>query len=226
MSNLFFRVSTRYHVPYEPISTQQEHEMNAKLHKAMEIVLNKSDPATELRTADKEAARYRKHPSWYTVPQEFAYLEPLISLFVSEYSYTLILTERIRDYVRTSEGFSERYKGLRKFHRELVVRFNQMERRKRRTSLSIRLTKEFDLPVPMRDKVLDAAEKYWADQRERFLESVREQHAGKLTYVVREQVLAEFWQNVEREINAAFVRSESSSNPPLWSYIIGILQSL
>jgi len=170
---------------------------------AVEDIIHHSDPAGELRQADRYMALYNRAPSKFILPRKHAHLKPLIASYVNAPVQFLHLARYIRDQIREIQGDSLLYRQMQEFQRLLKIRLAQNERRARAGRLNAWMAEHRkDLTARQRQAWIRQIEDHWLGRR-RAIEADARRHAGG---TLPEEVLADLreahWEQIEQQITA------------------------
>lgn len=177
------------------------------LRQATKALVDAPDLAIQLRMVDSYIQSFNRLPSKFVLPYEHINLKPIIEAFAHDLKAFSAFIKALRD---TCEG--ERYIEVHELYRTISLRALQQERRTRINRaielLSPIAEQHFNRPLTADDRLRlgRLAEQRWGALRLDYMrEARREYNADRLTAEQREEVLAEFWQSIQRGLDNGVV---------------------
>lgn len=162
-----------------------------------------SDPqaADKLRLADSYILQIQRMGRTFVLPEEHALIEPIIERYSKSLPKFVAYVRDVRDTVAPR---STSYIALHELYRTLEVRMVQQQRRDRaRKALAWLESRYPKLTVDQKNRWVRKLEQQWGRERLDFMEKYRNKTAsGRLSTEEREEVLKEFWQEVDAEVAA------------------------
>jgi len=201
------------------------------LREASQYVLNAISPAEELRQVDRYITLYNKNPARFVLPRVHEALLPLIAAFYASPEDFMRFVERVRAQLFHAEGATTRYNQVQAFMRELDIRQSQVERRARRRAVNQKLQQHFPrLTATERKELCRTAEKWWTEHRAFLVKTARQASGGIIPLVRRDELLAEFWEDVWAGINGEVVHVPhdghlAEMDRPFWARMIEEINS-
>lgn len=177
----------------------REDSFMATLRELQEDLLDDPRVADKLRLADNYINQAIKLGSSFALPREHKNLEPIVERFERDPEKFVAFVKAFRDKV-TPRGMS--YVPLNELYRTLMVRHVQQERRERLRSAMRWLESKYPRStVEQRNKWLRKLEQAWGKERLAAMDSVRRKvSTGRLSISEREEVLADFWAEIEERV--------------------------
>lgn len=162
-----------------------------------------SDPraAEKLRLADSYILQQQRFGSDFVLPEEHEELQPIIDRYGKNLEKFVAYVRDIRNSV---EPRKSAYVALHELYRMLEVRLVQQQRRERaKRALTWLSRKHPRLSSEQRLRWLRKLEQLWGKQRMQYMDVERRKTAkGRLSTEEREEILAEFWKEIDRQVDA------------------------
>lgn len=155
--------------------------------------------ADKLRLVDAYIAHRQRAGRRFVLPAEHAELESLIEQYAGRFPQFVDYVRRLRDTVAPKSNL---YISLHELYRMLDVRLIQQQRRDRaRRALDLYESRNPKATWEDKIKWLRKLEQSWGRRRMAFLDDRRRKTAeGRLSTEEREELLAEFWEGIDKEI--------------------------
>lgn len=173
-----------------------------------------------LSVADKHMQSYAQEhkksqaekPITFLLPKAHAFMRPLIETYASNIE---AFTEYLIGLRDRFDRNSAAYKEVQKVYRRINGRYIQQQRRERMERAVAKAEKLYGkIPFMQRMQWMAKLEHQWAKQRLDFLEAQRARHENdRLPAEDRVERLAEFWENIDTEINEGKLPNWNLPNP-------------
>lgn len=164
-------------------------------------VLRLDRPEDVLRLADNYLRQFEELGDHFILPREHKMILPVLETYVNDLPGWVKFVKGVRD--RLPIDGRKFHGGMQELYRTLEVRLTQQQRRERldaavAMALKKRLiTDDYDSKVRYARRCTQA----WKLRRDNMLKVAAAQaKSGRLNAVEREDMLAEFWQGIEQEI--------------------------
>jgi len=182
-------------------TTGQRAQMDShNLQSATEEILSVPDRAHEwVALADEYMQSYNRSPNTFLLPWEHRFLKPLVETYAHNLEGFCQYVQGLRDSVPRDSLAWER---LQQVYRKLTGRHVQQERRLR-SDRAVAKAEELYGPTDYhtRLKWIANLEHEWAQRRLSFMEGFRQKTENhRLSVDERAEVLAEFWDMIDTEI--------------------------
>lgn len=164
-----------------------------------EDLLSDPNAATKLRLADAYMLHTERTGRNFVLPREHAYLGDLLTKYGKSLSKFVSYVKDVRD---SQVPKSRSYNLLQDFYRTLEVRLVQQQRRERvRKAMSWLEEQHPKLQYEAKMRWCHKVEQQWGRRRMEVMEAARKRTPRhRLNAVEREQILSEFWQEIDTEI--------------------------
>lgn len=160
-----------------------------------------SDPraAEKLRLADNYMLQQQRMGRSFRLPEEHADIEPIIERYSKNLAKFVAYVKALRD---DAPPRSSGYIALHEFYRTLEVRLIQQQRRDRARKAYAWVERHYPkMTYEQKQRWLRKLEQQWGRERMEFLELARNKTSGgRLSTEEREELLAEFWAGVDKEV--------------------------
>jgi len=173
------------------------------LHSATKAVQQSSNPAEELRLADRYIYLYNKAPKRFLLPTEHTYLKPIIDVYAGNLDGWREYIKGFWEYAVSRYGPNSGISiGIYEFSRTVDIRYAQQLRRIRlnRAAEWMKQTRP-DLDAETRRVWLRRLEQEWAAERLEFLRQARASKGDGLTEEERTDVLNRFWATLDERLD-------------------------
>lgn len=161
-----------------------------------------SDPkvAEKLRLADSYILQQQRFGRDFVLPEEHEELQPIIDRYGKSLDRFVDFVKSVRDAV---EPRKPSYIALHELYRMLEVRLVQQQRRERaKRALDWLAKKHPKLDAEQRLRWLRRLEQKWGKQRLQYMDVERRKTAkGRLSTDEREEILAEFWKEIDAQVD-------------------------
>lgn len=155
--------------------------------------------AEKLRLADSYMLQLQRMGRNFMLPDEHSILQPLIDRYGKNFSKFVQYVKDVRDTVPPK---SSNYIALHELYRMLEVRLVQQQRRERaRKALNWLEKNHPKLSFEQKQKWVRKLEQQWGRERMQTLDMARRKTArGRVSTEEREEVLEEFWAEVDERV--------------------------
>lgn len=161
-----------------------------------------SDPkaADKLKLADSYMLQQQRFGRDFILPDEHGELRPIIDKYAKNFARFVDYVKSVRDAV---EPKKPQYVALHEFYRTLEVRLAQQQRRERAKRAFAWVEQKFPkLNYDQKMRWLRKLEQQWSKQRMQYMDVARRRTAqGRLSSEEREQVLKEFWEEIDQQVD-------------------------
>jgi hypothetical protein len=165
-----------------------------------QALLNDPNPANRLKLVDNYIDLFHKMGRQFILPQEHAELKQVVEEFASDLPAFVEYVRGIRDTVKPR---SNAYISLHEVYRQLRVRQVQQDRRARGQAALVWFEKKYPkATTDQKMRWLRKLEQEWGKQRFIAMDTARAKlkSADRLTTGEREEVLDEFWKEIDDDI--------------------------
>lgn len=155
--------------------------------------------ADKLRLADSYMLQVERMGRQFRIPEEHSVLEPIIERYSRNFPRFVSYVRELRDTVQPR---SASYIALHELYRMLEVRLVQQQRRDRaRRALAWLEAKHPKLSSEQKLRWVRKLEQQWGKRRMAAMDHARRKTLrGRLSTTEREGLLAEFWQEIDQEV--------------------------
>lgn len=161
-----------------------------------------SDPqaADKLRLADNYMLQRQRMGRQFRLPDEHADIEPIIDRYSTNLEKFVAYVKSLRDQ---APARSSGYIALHELYRTLEVRMIQQQRRERARKAYTWLERNHPkLTYEQKQRWIRKLEQQWGRERMAFLEEYRNKtKTGRLSTEEREELLQEFWTEVDKGVD-------------------------
>lgn len=173
--------------------------MKPALNRVTQRLLDDPLMADKLRLVDDYIQMHTHRGRVVALPAEHAYLQTIVDSFKNDLPEFVSYVRGLRD---TVEPRSESYISLHEFYRTLEIRVVQQERRERaRRALAWLEVHHPNLSYERKTRWVRKLEQSWGKRRMKRMEDARRgTSTGRLSIAEREELLIEFWREIEAEI--------------------------
>lgn len=171
----------------------------AKAKDITSSLINDPHAADKLKLVDAYISQLHKLGRQFILPHDHIDLKPLVESYANDFSKFVSYVREIRDAV---EPKSSTYISLHELYRTLTVRLVQQERRERAKRAWDWLEQNhLKLNYEQKMRWLRKLEQKWGRERLQYMEAVRRKTSkDRLTTEEREEVLEEFWAEIDEQI--------------------------
>jgi len=177
------------------------HQKTYTLGDTVDLLLENPDlVGTRLSTADKYMRAYNENPDGFILPRDYAYLKPIIDAYAGDLGRFVEFVAEMRDCLpKGSLGYSK----TQDVYRRIMGRHTQQVRRERADRAIAKAEELYgDTDFHTRLKWVSDLEHQWAKRRLAALTDRREKtENNRLSSDERNEVLLEFWDEIDTEIN-------------------------
>ncbi len=176
------------------------------LRSVRDTLLSISNPGQVLRFVDNEMDKVRAQGDMYELSSTYAWLKPLLEFYTEDLEGWVKFIKNVRDKLPRK---SAEYADVRDFHK--VVNVRNIQRRTRAmidvaTQLAIRTKKlkadDYHAKLIYAKRCVQA----WGKRRDQMLQAIRDASpTGRVSVDHREELLAEFWDRIAREVNEGVI---------------------
>lgn len=157
------------------------------------------EAAKKLRLADSYMLQLQRVGREFRLPEEHSILLPIIEQYAKSLSKFVTYVKSLRD---TTPDRGNTYVALHELYRMLEVRMVQQQRRERARRAMDWLEKKYPkMAFEQKRKWLQKLEQQWGRERMATMDIARRKTTtGRLSTEEREEVLAEFWIEIDERI--------------------------
>lgn len=172
--------------------------------KLVYAVANSDDPARTLELIEGYVALKKRDKEMFALPEEHAWLEPVISLVEPSDNLFRAFVLLVRnDLAEVCGEASFQYKSTQEFARKIAVRIAAQKRRARlQPALDWAKIHMPERSVEERRQWLLRLEQTWAEERRQALKYAKHKKGAALTVDEKADVLDAFWSDLDARIEA------------------------
>jgi hypothetical protein len=162
-------------------------------------LLHDPKAADKLKLADDYMLQQKRFGRRFILPKEHSILSPIIERYSKNLDKFVAYVKQVRD---AAPARGAGYIALHELYRTLEVRLVQQQRRERANRALAWLAKHYPrLDADQRQRWMRKVEQKWGQRRMAVMEAARRKtHRDRLSTEEREELLKDFWEEIDNEI--------------------------